>query len=162
MGCVGGGYVGAAVAYEDGLAEVEREVAGSAEEHSGAGFAVFVVTAVLAEAFGVVGAVVDGVQGDALARQLGAHELHEVIEVPLGVEAAGYAGLVGDDDQLVAEGLGGEAERDDALDPANIGGEIEIAGFVVDYAVAVQKEGSGFDGKIHGWDGRAGTQRNKG
>ena len=67
MGGGGGGYVGAAVAYEGGLAEVEGEIAGGAEEHSGAGFAVFVVAAVLAEAFGVVWAVVDGVQGDAFA-----------------------------------------------------------------------------------------------
>jgi len=150
VGGVGGGYVGAAVAYEDGLAEVEGEIAGGAEEHSGAGFAVFVVAAVLAEAFGVVGTVVDGVQGDALARQLGAHEVHEVVEVLLGVEAAGYAGLVGDDDQFVAERLGGAAEWDDALYPANVGGEVEVAGFLVDYAVAVEEEGSVFGREIHG------------
>ena len=65
-----------------------------------------------------------------------------MVEVLLGVEAAGDSGLVGDDDQLIAERLGGETEWDDALDPANISGEIEIASLVVDYAIAVKKEGS--------------------
>ena len=64
---VGGGDVGAAVANQDGLGEIEVEVSGGAEEHAGAGLAVFVLAFVEADAvLGVVGAVVDGVERCAL------------------------------------------------------------------------------------------------
>ena len=109
-GGVGGGDVGAAVADQDGLGEVEGEISGGAKEHAGAGFAVFVFALVFANAMlGMEGAVVDGVQGDAVAGKLGAHPLHQGFEVCGSVEAAGDSGLIGDDDQLVAERLRGAA-----------------------------------------------------
>ena len=126
------------------------EVAGGAEHHAGAGFAVLVLALVLADAvLGVVGAVVDGVEVDALEGEFGAHPGHEGVEGLLGVEAACDARLVGDDDQLVAEGLGGEAEREDAFDPAHVFRAVEIADLVVDDAVAVEEEGSGCWGGGH-------------
>ena len=91
--------------------------------------------------FGVIGAVVYGVEWGVLAGELGAHPEHESLELLRGVEASGYAGLVGDDDQAVAERLGGAAEGEDAVDEADVGGIVEVADFVVDYAVAVKEEG---------------------
>ena len=92
-GGVGGGYVGAAVAYEDGAREVEGEVAGGAEQHAGGGFAVGVLAAEFAYAvLGVVRAVVDGVEEDLLLFELVAYAVHQVFEVLRGVEAAGIEG----------------------------------------------------------------------
>ncbi len=123
VGGVGCGYVGAAVAYEEGLGEVEGEVGGGAEEHAGGGFAVFAFALVLADAVdGVVGAEVDGVEGDLLLEEGGADVVHDEVELGFGVEAAGYAGLVGDDDEGVAEGLGAAAEGEDAGDEEDVGG----------------------------------------
>ena len=140
-GGIGGGDVGAAVANQDGLREVKREIAGGAEEHAGRGFAVFVLVLVLADAvLGMVGAVVDGDEGDALFLELCGHPVHERFEVGGGVEAARDAGLVGDDDQLVAKRLGGAAEGEDAVDEADVGGAVEVADLVVDDAVAVEEE----------------------
>lgn len=142
VGSVGGGYVGAAVADHNGAREVEGVVAGGAEQHAGGGLAVFVVALEFADAvLGVVRAVVDGVEGGSFAGELGAHPGHEVLELLRGVEAAGDAGLVGDDDQAVAEGLGGAAKGEDAVDEADLGREMEVAYFVVDYAVAVEEKG---------------------
>jgi len=109
-GGVGGGDVGAAVADEDGLTEVDIQFTDGAAQHPGAGLAVFVLARPFADAvFGVVGAVVDGVEGDAFALEFGAHPLHQGFEVCGSVEAAGDSGLIGDDDQLVAERLRGAA-----------------------------------------------------
>jgi hypothetical protein len=138
IGGVGGGYVGAAVAYEEGLGEVEGEVGGGAEEHAGGGFAVFAFALIFADAVdGVVRAEVDGVEGDLLFEEFGADVVHDEVELGFGVEAAGYAGLVGDDDEFVGEGLGEAAEGEDAFDEEDFGGVVEVADFLVDYAVAV-------------------------
>jgi hypothetical protein len=137
-GGVGGGDVGAAVADHDGLGEVDAQLADGAAQHAGARLAVFVLPPPLADAvFGVVGAVVDGVEGDVFAQELLAHPLHQGFEVCGSVEAAGDSGLIGDDDQLVAERLRGAAEREDAVDEAHVGGLVEVADLVVDDSVAV-------------------------
>jgi hypothetical protein len=108
----------------------------------GAGLAVRVLALVGADAvLRVVGAEVDGVERDVLREELGAHPVHEGVEVGLCVEAARDAGLVGDDDQFVAQALRGAAEGEDAGDPADVRGVMEIADFMVDYAVAVEEEG---------------------
>jgi hypothetical protein len=138
-GGVGGSYVGAAVSDEDGGGEVEVEVKGRTEEHAGVGFAVGVVAFVVADAvLGVVGAVVDGSQWGSLCRELGAHPLSEGLEVGFGVEATCDAGLVGDDDELVAEMDGGAGEREDAFDPADVGDAVEIVDLVVDEGLGIR------------------------
>jgi hypothetical protein len=140
-GGVGRRDVRTAVADEDRAGEVEREIAGGAEQHAGAGLAVGVFALVVADAvFGVVGAEVDGVERDLLHEELGAHPVHEGVEVGLRVETARDAGLVGDDDQFVAQALSGATEGEDAGDPTDIRGVMEITDFMVNDAVAVEEE----------------------
>jgi len=140
-GGVGGGDIAATVADEHRAAEVKVEIVGGAEEHPRAGFAVDVLALVVAEAvLGVVGAVVDGVERHVAGGELGAHPGHEGLEVGLRVKAASDAGLVGNDDELVAGGAGGGAEIEDAIHPDDLVGPGEEAELVVDDAIAVEEE----------------------
>jgi len=139
-GGVGGGDVGAAVADHDGVGEIEVEVGGGLEDHSGGRLAEGVVLAELGWAVvGVVGGVVDGVDLDGFFLELVADVGHEGFKVLRGVEAASDAGLVGDDDDAVAEGLGGTAEGEDAVDEVEVLDAVELSPFFVDDAVTVEE-----------------------
>jgi len=143
-GGVGCGDVGAAVSYHDAVGEGEAEFACAAAEHAGAGFSVLVLAFVGAyTVLGVVGAVVDRVELDAFGSEGFANPVHEGLEVCLGVEAAGDSGLVGYDDQAIAEGDCCSAEREDSGDEAYFFSAVEVADFFVDYAVTVEEEGTG-------------------
>ena len=92
-----------------------------------------------------------GVEGDAVAGEFGADMVHEVVEVGFGIEAAGDAGLVGDDDQPVAEVLGGLKQGNEAGKEADVGWAVEVADLLVDDAVAIEEEGPAGG---WGWGGR--------
>ena len=136
---VGGGDVGAAVADHDGVGEIEVEVGGGLKDHARGGFAEGVIlTELWGAVVGVVGGVVDGVDVYRFFLEFGADVGHEGFEVLRGVEAAGDAGLIGDDDDAVAEGLGGAAEGEDAVDEVKVFDAVEVSTFFVDDAVTVE------------------------
>jgi hypothetical protein len=89
---------------------------------------------------GVVGAVIDGVQCDAFAGEFGAHPGHERFEIGKCIKTASDSGLVGDDDELVVQALGGAAKIKDAGNEPDVLRTVEVADFLVDDAVAVKEE----------------------
>ena len=89
---------------------------------------------------GVVRAVVDGVEDGRLSRKLIPHPGHQSLEVLRGVPAACDAGLIGDYDGSVTESVGGAAEREDAFYKTHVFRTIEVADFVVDDAISIEKE----------------------
>jgi len=75
-------------------------------------------------------------------RELLLHPDGELVEVGLRVEAAADAGLIGDHNQRIAEFLRCAAKVEDAGNPANLLGFVEITDLMIDDAVTIEEEGS--------------------
>ena len=139
-----GGDVAGHVADGPGLGEVEGEVGGGLEEHAGFGFSPVVVGFVFGDdGFGVVGAVVGGIDvGAGLVAELFAHFLIDGFDGGFVEHAAGDAGLVGDDDEAVAEAAEGGEGGGGAGEEFDLGGIAEVTIVVDEGVVAVEKDGA--------------------
>ncbi len=137
---VGRGDVGAAIADQERLRQIQIEVAGGAEDHPRGGLAIFVLTLICAETLGMVGAVVGGGKGGVAGSKLVMNPGGEGIEVGLGVDPAANPRLIGDDNEFVAEVGGATAQGEDVGNPFDILDTVEVMGLLVNDAVAVEKE----------------------
>ena len=93
------------VADHPGEVEVKVEIGGGLEEHAGLGFTPVVVGAEFGDGgFGMVGAIVGRIYiCTGFFLELAADFIVDGFDVGFGEHAAGDAGLVGDDDEAVAE-----------------------------------------------------------
>src|ERR1700746_3612908 len=89
---------------------------------------------------GRIGTMVNAGDLDALAREFAAHPAHEPREIRLGIEAAGDAGRLGDDEDREMAAGKSLRQRKDAFDETTILDTMEIAAVLVDDAVAVEDE----------------------
>src|SRR5216683_1587655 len=141
--CIRRGHIGAAVAYHHALGQRDAKLPGSAAQHSSPGLPVLVLASVLAHAvLGMERAVVHGIELHAFGKQLGPYELHEGLEVRLRIVATGDPRLVRHHNEPVAERRRSPAQREDAIHKTDLLGPMQIPDLNVDYAVAIQKEGS--------------------
>ena len=145
--CAGGGAggdVARLIADRPALREVEAEIGGGLFEHAGLGLAPIVIDFVFDDGgLGVVGAVVGGVDvGAGVFAELAAHFLVDGFDGVFIEHAAGDAGLVGDDDEAVAQRADGGEGGGGAGEEFYFGGIAEVAIIVDDGVVAVEKYGT--------------------
>ncbi|MNT34868.1 hypothetical protein D3C72_1708690 [compost metagenome] len=134
--------VGGLVADDVGAREVDAVLRGGELDQLGFGLAAVAGHGVLGHgAVGEVGAVVEVVEVGAFAFEELGEPVVQRVEVGLGVVAAGGAGLVRDEDGQHAEGV----ELADGLggsgDQVEVERVVDVAHFLVDGAVAIEKDG---------------------
>ncbi len=116
-------------------------VTGGTQEHSGAGFAVFVIAAVFAKpVLGMIRTAIDLTERRSLGGELLLHPVCQDVELGLRIEAASDTCLIRNDYQLVTEADGQTAEIEDALYPDNIFFFMEVPDLFIDNAVTVEEE----------------------
>src|SRR5262249_4218851 len=84
----------------------------------------------------VIGAVVDGIDGDAMVRKGLAHKAHQDLERIEAVEAAPDPGLVGNDRERKAASGEGPRRVENPIDEAAILYPMEVTDVFVDDAIA--------------------------
>lgn len=141
-GFLGAEHVAVTVADEVRLGAVDVEAGAGGVDEAGGGLAAAACLGVGGHgALGVVRAVVEGVEVGADVLELAAHPVVDVLDVALGVVAAGDAGLVRHEDGEVAavvdvaDGLFG------AGDPDEVFGTVKVVDVDVEGAVAVEEDG---------------------
>lgn len=147
-GILGAEHVAVAVADEVGLRAVDVEAGAGGVDEAGGGLAAAACLGVGGHlALGVVRAVVEGVEMGADLLEFAVHPVVDVLDVALGVVAAGDAGLVRHEDGEVAavvdvaDGLFG------AGDPDEVFRTVKVVDVDVEGAVAVKEDGFIF--RIH-------------
>lgn len=141
-GILGAEHVAVAVADEVGLRAVDVEAGAGGVDEAGGGLAAAACLGVGGHlALGVVRAVVEGVEMGADLLEFAVHPVVDVLDVALGVVAAGDAGLVRHEDGEVAavvdvaDGLFG------AGDPDEVFRTVKVVDVDVEGTVAVKEDG---------------------
>lgn len=141
-GVLGAEHVAVAVADEVGLRAVDVEAGAGSVDEAGGGLAAAAYLGVGGHGtLGVVWAVVEGVKVGADFLELAVHPVVDVLNVALGVVAAGNAGLVRHEDGKVAavidmtDGLFGVGIPDEVF------GTVKVVDVDVEGAVAVKEDG---------------------
>lgn len=141
-GVLGAEHVAVAVADEVGLGAVDVEAGAGGVDEAGGRLAAAACLGVGGHcALGVVRAVVKGVEVGADFLELAVHPVVDMLDVALGVVAAGDTGLIRHEDSEVAavvdiaDGLLG------AGDPDEVFGAVQVVDVDVEGAVAVKEDG---------------------
>lgn len=141
-GVFGAEHVGFAVTDEVGFRAVDAETRTGFVDEAGRGFAAGADFAVFGElGFGMMRAVVEGVEVGADFSEFRVHPVVDAFDVALGVEAAGHAALICHEDgekALVVDVLDGLFC---AVYPDEVLGTVQVVNVDIQRAVAVEKYG---------------------
>lgn len=139
--CRTGCNVGAAIAHQHGTADVESVLFCCAQNHAGRRLAAIGIQFVFAHAvFRMKRREIDGIQTCIVRSQFGLDMFHQGVEVGFGVHAATYTGLICNDDGHEPQRLCGLKQWDDARNKAAILWLPQVMNFLVDHAIAIQKQ----------------------
>jgi hypothetical protein len=121
--------------------EIELQVGRRLQQHAGSRLAPRVLASKFADTGGgVVRTMVDSVDARAAALELAAHPRHQMFELLHAEQASTDARLVGHDGDGESALDKGTHHLEDTVDESAVLDTMQIAGVLVDYAVAIEKE----------------------
>jgi len=133
--------VGGTIADAPALREVETEIGSGLQQHPRSRFAPGILATVSADAMArVIGAVVDGIDGDPMVRERIVHPAHQSLERIEAVEAAADPRLVGDDRKRKSASGEGPRHLENPIDEAAILYAMQVADLFIDDAIAIKQQ----------------------
>ena len=137
----GGPDIGRTIADHERAPRIHRPVSHRLLQHAGPGLAQIGVLAVLRDdAVGMERAVLEAVDVSTFRPELVAHPVVQALDRFLVVVAVGDAGLVGDDEGVVAAIVGPADRLARAVDPVEVVAAMHVPGVLVQHAVAIEED----------------------
>lgn len=139
-GTLGRLHVAQGIANENAALKVEIKVCGGREQHARLRLAPWMVSAVFhARCLGMVGTMIDRIEGCATFGEKTAHPVHKAFKGLFGKNASPDAGLVCYHDDSVAERARVIADIEYAFDEFDFVAPVDEIGVDIDHAVAIEK-----------------------